>query len=88
MGRSGLGSMKEGASFKFPEFAGVMDNNFITVHWLINKQNSFIPIYLNRCFSELSKFGDVFETTLNNELQDNLVEFFDWGLLEKGNYFS
>ena len=38
--------------------------------------------------SYLKGFNDVFETTLNNELQDNLVEFFDWGLLEKGNYFN
>lgn len=38
--------------------------------------------------SYLKGFNSVFETTLNNELQDNLVEFFDWGLLEKGNYFN
>ena len=38
--------------------------------------------------SDLKGFNNVFETTLNNELQDNLVEFFDWGLLEKGNYFN
>jgi hypothetical protein len=37
--------------------------------------------YLN-----LKGFNNVFDTTLNNELQDNLVEFLDWGLLEKGNY--
>jgi len=37
--------------------------------------------YLN-----LKGFTNVFDTTLNNELQDNLVEFLDWGLLEKGNY--
>ena len=36
----------------------------------------------------LHGFNSVFSTTLNNELQDNLVEFFDWGLLEKGNYFN
>tara|TARA_R110000868_G_scaffold380675_2_gene646693 strand:+ start:2221 stop:3183 length:963 start_codon:yes stop_codon:yes gene_type:complete len=38
--------------------------------------------------SYLKGFNTVFETTLNNELQDNLIEFFDWGLLEKGNYFN
>jgi len=38
--------------------------------------------------SYLKGFSTVFETTLNNELQDNLIEFFDWGLLEKGNYFN
>lgn len=37
--------------------------------------------YLN-----LKGFDDVYSTTLNNELQDNLVEFLDWGLLQKGNY--
>ena len=36
----------------------------------------------------LKGFTDVFSTTLNTELQDNLVEFFDWGLLQKGNYFN
>jgi len=39
--------------------------------------------YLN-----LKGFDTVFDTTINNELQDNLVEFFDWGLLEKGNFFN
>lgn len=36
----------------------------------------------------LNGFTSVFATTLNNEIQDNLVEFFDWGLLERGNYFN
>ena len=39
--------------------------------------------YLN-----LKGFNNIFETTLNNELQDNIIEFLDWGLLEKGNYFN
>ena len=39
--------------------------------------------YLN-----LKGFNSIFDTTLNNELQDNLVEFLDWGLLEKGNFFN
>jgi hypothetical protein len=34
----------------------------------------------------LKGFDDVFSTTLNNELQDNIIEFLDWGLLQKGNY--
>lgn len=37
--------------------------------------------YLN-----LKGFTDVYSTTLNNELQDNIIEFLDWGLLQKGNY--
>lgn len=37
--------------------------------------------YLN-----LKGFDSVFENTLGNEIQDNLVEFFDWALLQKGNY--
>lgn len=38
--------------------------------------------------SYLKGFNSVFETTLNNEIQDNLIEFLDYGLLEKGNYFN
>lgn len=32
--------------------------------------------------------NSIFDTTLNNELQDNIIEFLDWGLLQKGNYFN
>ena len=39
--------------------------------------------YLN-----LKGFDSVFDTTLNNELQDNIVEFLEWSLLEKGNYMN
>lgn len=39
-------------------------------------------------YQSLKGVGDIFEQTLNNELQDNIVEFLDWGLLEKGNYFN
>ncbi len=39
--------------------------------------------YLN-----LKGFDSVFSTTLNNELQDNVIEFLEWSLLEKGNYFN
>ena len=38
--------------------------------------------------NKLVGFKTVFDNTTNNELQDNLIEFFDWGLLEKGNYFN
>jgi hypothetical protein len=38
--------------------------------------------------STLRGFNSVFDTTINNEIQDNVVEFLDWGLLEKGNYFN
>lgn len=34
----------------------------------------------------LKGFDNVFSTTLNNEIQDNIVEFLDWALLQKGNY--
>lgn len=36
----------------------------------------------------LKGFNTVFDATLNNEIQDGLVEYFDWALLEKGNYFN
>ena len=36
----------------------------------------------------LKGFDSVQDTTLNNEIQDNMVEFFDWALLKKGNYFN
>lgn len=42
-----------------------------------------MPDYLN-----LKGFDTIFDATVNNELQDNLVEFLDWGLLEKGNFFN
>lgn len=38
--------------------------------------------------SVLKGFNNLFESTLNNQIQDNLIEFLDWGLLEKGNYFN
>lgn len=38
--------------------------------------------------SFLRGFNSIFDTTLNNEIQDNIIEFLDWGLLEKGNYFN
>lgn len=36
----------------------------------------------------LKGIDNVFVQTLNNEIQDNLIEYFDWGLLERGNYFN
>jgi hypothetical protein len=36
----------------------------------------------------LKGFDTVFDATLNNELQDNILEFLDWALLDKGNYFN
>lgn len=39
-------------------------------------------------FLNLKGFDNVFQATLNNELQDNIIEFLDWALLEKGNYFN
>ena len=38
--------------------------------------------------SQLKGFSSVFDSTLNNDIQDGLVEYFDWALLEKGNYFN
>ena len=39
-------------------------------------------------YFSLKGIDSVFDTTLNNELQDNLVEFLEWSLLEKGNYMN
>ena len=36
----------------------------------------------------LRGFDNVFESLLMNELQDNLVQLYDWHLLCKGNYFN
>lgn len=38
--------------------------------------------------SQLKGFTSVHDTTLSNEIQDGLLEYFDWCLLEKGNYFN
>ncbi len=38
--------------------------------------------------SPLKGFTSVHQSTLSNDIQDNLVEFFDWNLLGKGNYFN
>ena len=36
----------------------------------------------------LKGFNNICDQTLNNELQDNLIEYFDWHLLDKANYFN
>ena len=38
--------------------------------------------------ANLDNINSVFDATYYNEIQDNLVEWLDWGLLEKGNYFN
>lgn len=37
---------------------------------------------------ELKGFDSIFDSTLSSDLTDGLVEFFNWGLLQKGNYFT
>ena len=39
-------------------------------------------------FRPLKGISGVFDSTLNNDIQDGLVEYFDWALLDKGNYFN
>ncbi len=39
-------------------------------------------------YLHLKGFNSVFDNNLTNELQDNMVEFLDWSLLQKGNYFN
>lgn len=39
-------------------------------------------------YTPLNGFEDIRDLGLNNEIQDSLVEYFDWTLLEKGNYFN
>lgn len=39
-------------------------------------------------YNPLKGFQTVFDATPNNEIQDGLIEYFDWALLEKGNYFN
>lgn len=36
----------------------------------------------------LKGFSTVFDSTLSNDIQDGIVEYFDWELLNKGNYFN
>lgn len=39
-------------------------------------------------YYNLKGFNSVFENNISNEIQDNMIEFLDWTLLEKGNYFN
>lgn len=39
-------------------------------------------------FSGLKGISDIKEYTLNNDIQDGLLEYFDWALLDIGNYFN
>ncbi len=39
-------------------------------------------------FYPLKGFNHIFEASFSNEIKDAIVEYFDWGLLEKGNYFN
>lgn len=39
-------------------------------------------------YQSLKGFNSTDEISINNSIQDNLVEYFDYGLLEKGNYFN
>lgn len=36
----------------------------------------------------LKGFDSIHDYSLNNNIQDSLIEYFDWALLEKGNYFN
>jgi|TARA_B100000085_G_scaffold176015_1_gene160297 hypothetical protein len=36
----------------------------------------------------LKGFGSIHDDILNNNIQDSLIEYLDWALLEKGNYFN
>ena len=39
-------------------------------------------------YQRLKGITDIHEYTLNNDIQDGLVEYFDWALLDVGNYFN
>lgn len=39
-------------------------------------------------YQPLQGFSSVQDSSLSNDIQDTLVEYFDWALLEKGNYFN
>lgn len=36
----------------------------------------------------LKGLNSVFDINISNEIQDNIIEFLDWSLLQKGNYFN
>lgn len=39
-------------------------------------------------FSPLKGFTNIHSSTLSNDIQDGLIEYLDWALLDKGNYFN
>lgn len=39
-------------------------------------------------FQPLKGISGIFDSTLNNDIQDGLIEYFDWALLNIGNYFN
>lgn len=39
-------------------------------------------------YTKLKGVQDIDDSQLNNELQDNIIEFFDWALLNIGNYYN
>ena len=39
-------------------------------------------------YTPLKGLSSVFDSTLTNDIQDGLVEYFDWALLQIGNYFN
>lgn len=39
-------------------------------------------------YDGLKGFASIHDHSLNNNIQDALIEYFDWALLEKGNYFN
>ena len=39
-------------------------------------------------YTELKGFTQIGDSTLTSIIQDNIIEFYDWGLLNKGNYFN
>ena len=39
-------------------------------------------------FTRLNKITHVGESTLTSKIQDNLIEFFDWGLISAGGFFN
>lgn len=43
---------------------------------------------MNEDIFNLKGIKSVHDATISNEILDSLVEFFDWGLLQKGNYFN
>jgi len=43
---------------------------------------------MNQDIFNLKGFNSVHDPTISNEILDGVVEFFDWGLLQKGNFFN